>query len=162
MKRNLWIVASIAIFMLACRLPMFSSPPDSGESPESDQPFLPFAEEPTPTPIPSAPIGLRQGLASLNSYRLEIRTINNGPTPQDINETTFLFESASDGESWHMRNEAKVSTAEEPELETSQVDQYKVGNVLCAISAGDNEAEQNDIGLAQADNPPLLPPNLSN
>lgn len=141
MKSKFWLWIATLTLMLACRIPMFS-PSSPTDSQDPAAPLLPFLE---PTPIPSTPIGLRQGLASLNSYRLEIRTINNGPSARDRNEITYLMESASDGESWHISTSALVSSAEEPEIETSQIDQYKVGNRMCAISDEGSEAEESEV-----------------
>ena len=94
---------------------------------------------PTPTSIPSSPIGLWTGLSSLNSYRLTIRVVANGPTAQDKNQNTTLIESGSDGKSSHTHIESISSSAEYPETETSTSDQYQVDKRTCDFSSGSDE-----------------------
>jgi hypothetical protein len=98
-----------------------------------------------PTSIPSNPIGLWAGLSSLNSYRLTIRVVNNGPTPQDRSETTYMIETGSDGDSTHIHNESLSSSAEYPELDTSSSDQYTIGSRTCDYSEGSDEVEKSDV-----------------
>lgn len=150
MNNKFWLLIALSFLALACNLTNLVSPPSDSAEPDveqpasADEPLLPVMTA-TSEAIPSNPIGLRQGLSSLNSYRLEIRTINNGPTAQDKNEVTFLMESASDGESWHISNTIIASTADEPEISTDQSEQYKVGNLLCEISGDGEEAEETDV-----------------
>lgn len=160
MKRIVWFLIILGAMMLACSLPGLQSPtpdntgpsaPDSTtplapgtvDTPAPDKPVIPFLA--TPTTMPSNPIGIRQGLASLDSYRLEIRFANLGPTSQDRSEITFQVETASDGESWHITNSVLSSSAEEPEVNTSQSNQYKVGTIMCEVSEDDSEVDVNDM-----------------
>jgi hypothetical protein len=152
MNRKAWMLIALGMFTLACSLPYLSpnkqNPPASGggaapTAGANQSPLLPFTA--TATSIPSSPIGLRQGLSSLNSYRLEIRAANNGPTAQDVNEMNFLVESGTDGKSWHITNSSKSSSADSPDLSTSQDDQYKVGEVMCQVSGSDSEAKKSDV-----------------
>ena len=66
------------------------------------------SEQLTPTPILSSPIGLRQGLASLNSYRLKINIIADGPTPQDKNHNLIQVEYTSDGDKTYSHTESSI------------------------------------------------------
>jgi hypothetical protein len=150
MKHKSGLLIVLVIFTLACNLVNIGADQPGGENDPApaENPLLPFSASATPVPtsIPSQPVGLRQGLASLNSYRLEIRTINNGPTADDRNEITMRYESDSDGESWHLSNAILISTAEEPGVvETNQTDQYKVGNNMCEVSEDGSEAEETDV-----------------
>lgn len=149
MKRKPGLLILLSILMLACNLISISADqPEQASDPAPDKPLLPFnaSATPAPTSIPNQPVGLRQGLASLNSYRLEIRTINNGPTADDKNEITMRYESGSDGESWHVSNAVLASTAEEPGVvEASQTDQYKVGDSMCEVSEDGSEAEETPV-----------------
>jgi hypothetical protein len=95
--------------------------------------------------IPSNPIGLRAGLSSLNSYRLTIRIINNGPTAQDKNQTTITIESGTDGKSSHTKFESITSSADSPEAQSSITDQYTIGNQQCSFSSGDSESSKSDM-----------------
>jgi hypothetical protein len=144
MKCRTWFWVAISSSILACSLVSGPVTSPDGAGPSSPgQPLLPFMA--TATSVPSNPIGLRQGLASLNSYRLVIHTSNNGPTQLDKNETTFLMESASDGVSWHISNSTISSSVDDPEVSTSQSDQYKIGATRCEISGDDSEADKTDV-----------------
>lgn len=157
MKRIVWFLIILGAMMLACSLPGLQSPtpdntgpsapgsttPDMMNTPAPEKPVFPFLS--TPTTMPSNPIGIRQGLAGLNSYQMEIRFANLGPTSQDRSEITFMVETASDGESWHITNSILSSSAEEPEVNTSQSNQYKVGDIMCEVSEEDFEVEKTDM-----------------
>jgi hypothetical protein len=99
---------------------------------------------PAPTTIPSEPIGLWQGLSSLNSYRLTIRLVNNGPTEQDLSQSTILIEVGSDGDSSHTHYETVMSSSDDPEVSTSISDQYRVGSRTCDVSDGEATITDND------------------
>jgi hypothetical protein len=104
---------------------------------------------PEPTLIPSNPIGLWEGLSSLNSYRLTIRMINTGPTEVDKSANTFLIEMGSDGDSSHTHYEIFASSADEPAGDTSITDQYQVGNITCNYSEGDEATIEEANPMAQ-------------
>ena len=104
---------------------------------------------PEPTAIPSAPIGIWEGLSSLNSYRLTMRMINNGPTEVDRSSSTVLVETGSDGDSSHTHYEIFSSSADEPAGDTSITDQYQVGNITCNYSEGDEATVEEADPMAQ-------------
>jgi hypothetical protein len=102
------------------------------------------AEQPTGGPAgqPSAyPIGMRTGLASLNSYRLIMKMVNNGPTPQDISETHTEVQFNGDNDARYMRVENVESTADYPETYISVEETYQVGLQSCSVSTYDGETE---------------------
>jgi hypothetical protein len=92
---------------------------------------------PTPTQAPELPVGLRQGLASLNSYKLRTVFIVNGPTAQDINRETTEFAYNADGDRTHTHIEALISSADDPSTETNIRDQYRIGTAECSLPASD-------------------------
>jgi hypothetical protein len=164
MKRAPWLLHLLVLLGLACSLSQpaapASTPPGAApvvggqpaaqsNTPCPECPACPTAvptevptptPEPTPTPVPSNPIGLWRGLSSLNSYRLTIRSVGNGPTAQDRSEITVLVEVGSDGDSSHTRYEITTSSAEDPEVTTSVSEQYRVGTRSCEID-DDGEIE---------------------
>jgi hypothetical protein len=81
----------------------------------------------------------------LNSYRMTVRMIENGPTPQDRSESTYQVESGSDGDSTHIHTESLMSSTEDPEVNTGSSEQYMVGNRSCSYSEGSDEVEASDI-----------------
>ena len=92
----------------------------------------------TLTPAPKGPnafpLPLRQGLASLNSYTLKIRIVNNGPSKADRNENTTVFEVNTKNDSIHTHVESLSSSADEPTLESSSSDSYQVGQKSCQVT----------------------------
>ena len=153
-------LAALALAMLACTFNQISAPKatprpnsNSATQPAGDQPqspgLFPFASTQTPAPtatsMPSNPIGLRQGLSSLNSYRLTIQEVNNGPTALDQNQMTFKVEMGSDGNSWHVSNSTVSSSKDSPTPQTNTSDQYKVGTIQCQSSSGSDKAEKSTI-----------------
>ena len=119
-------------------------------------PTPPPTQTPAPTSIPSSPVGLWQGLSSLNSYRLTIRAVFNGPTIYDKNVISSQIDVGSDGESSHTRYEIVGSSEEYPEEDTSTSDHYKVGDRLCDFSSGDEEVELSELGSLRERNDGLM------
>jgi len=157
-KRWFLVVISILILVsLACNLssitnrnPVQEPASDGGQTdgsqPSTEQEVQQLQQGDTPTPqviiitatpeptaIPSHPVALWEGLSSLNSYRLLIRSVNNGPTASDRSENTIFVESGSDGDSSHTRYETIMSTADDPEVSTSATDHYVIGNRTCDV-----------------------------
>ncbi len=136
-KRFLIALTILVMAVLACSLPQLA---DSKSTPSQTQAGIPA----TPS-VPSKPIGLRQGLASLNSYRLTINLINNGPTSQDKSQVTIKEEAGTDGKSSHLNFKSVTSSAKSPKAESSTTDQYMFGNSQCLFSDGDSDAEKSNM-----------------
>ncbi len=150
-QKFLLAIAVLVLAGVACALgqpaqtkgtPVPGQNPSETSAPSSG--LLPLFN-PSPTPVPSKPIGLRQGLSSLDSYRLTIKMVYNGPTAQDKNQNTFTIESGTDGKSSHIQYETITSTADSPEAQTSANDQYMIGSKNCSFSQGDSEANKSDM-----------------
>jgi hypothetical protein len=142
LRKQRFLIALIVLALagLACasvRVEGFATP-SSEQNPAG-------APAPNSSSVPSNPIGLRQGLSSLNSYRLTIRIINNGPTAQDKNQTTFTIESGTDGKSSHLNYASITSSADSPEAQSNITDQYTIGNQQCSFSSGDSEAVKSNM-----------------
>jgi len=168
-KKWFLVVLSILVFVsLACNLSDITNsnpaqaPAAGGEQPDSSQPsteqqaqqpqpgsdaspqVIIVTATPEPTAIPSKPLSIWQGLSSLNSYRLVIRSVMNGPTVSDRNQNTMLVESGSDGDSSHTRYETISSSSDEPEVSTSATDHYAIGNRTCDVDDS-SEATLEDV-----------------
>ena len=168
-KKWFLVVISILVFVsLACNLSDITNsnpaqaPATGGEQPDSSQPstdqqaqqpqqgaaptpqVMIVTATPEPTAIPSKPLSIWQGLSSLNSYRLIIRSVMNGPTVSDRNQNTMLVESGSDGDSSHTRYETISSSSEEPEVSNSATDHYAIGNRTCDVDDS-SEATLEDV-----------------
>jgi hypothetical protein len=124
------------------QLPESSPPPVSQEAEaiqETEPTLAPL--EPTPAAIPSHPLGIRQGLSLLNSYRLRLHNIHNGPSSQDHNESTTTIEYNKEGDQYHSRGETISSSSDEPEVVTEISEQYRIGEKTCDLSSSDDSAE---------------------
>jgi len=147
-KKVLFIVISILVLAsLACNMGGSSSTKsteeDNSPSSKANPTKVPTKTPvPTPTSIPAYPIGIWQGLSSLNSYQLTIRAVFTGPTAADKMEIISQSAKGSDGESAHVHYETISSSAEYPEEDVSTSDQYKAGDRTCNFSSGDEEVEQ--------------------
>ena len=166
MFRKFWFVIVVILVGLACNISMPKAGDTASEStPEAVQAAEPGAEPlqpagvqeeqapaaaptetpvPTPISIPSKPVGLWEGLSSLNSYRLTIRTAANGPEAQDKSQMIYLTEVGSDGDSSHIHSENVSSSADDPEGSSSTSDQYRIGTRTCELSSDDDEISVTD------------------
>lgn len=107
----------------------------------------PVEVQPTAAPTqapPDLPIGLRQGLASLNSYRMKVEIIADGPTDKDKNHQSMLIEYDQKTDATHMHSENLTSSADDPEEERGSADTYKIGALSCSLS-GDSSDETSEI-----------------
>jgi hypothetical protein len=120
------------------------------EAPPPEEPSV-NAEPPAETePVRDPqPVGLRQGLASLNSYHLKISAIANGPTEQDKNTSLYEVAYNSDGDRTYVHNESVSTSADDPEENRSASAQYQVGNTSCEISGSDGSADVSEMNPLQ-------------
>jgi hypothetical protein len=147
-KRFFLVLVFILVTGLACNLGSAAAPKPAasgqGDAASSTAPAQNNQGSAKNDSIPSSPIGLRQGLASLNSYRMTIRMVNNGPTALDKSDSTFFIESGSDGKSTHIKNTSTSSSEKEPEVSTSESDDYVIGNHRCNVPK-DSEVDKSDM-----------------
>lgn len=140
--------------------PQVTQPAAEIESPQTTP------ESAEPTPPPSQPIGVRQGLASLDSYRLSIINVLNGPTPADKSRMEVNIESTEGGNRTHTVTKTISSSAEDPEEDTDRTRQFQVDNMTCILDedGGPPEVEFSsplakelqDIGAEMLDLNPLI------
>lgn len=167
MKRNsgfVWVVVLVFVLAsLACNIPFLGGeeetptvkPSSPGGSQATTAPGAPTATrppaaatlKPSETVKPTAkganpiPLPLRQGLSSLNSYRMTIHMVTTGPTKQDKIDNTTLIEHDSKTDSNHLRNVSTSSSADEPTPQTSTIDQYMIGGKSCSLSSSDSSTK---------------------
>ncbi len=194
MKKQLWFVLLALIFAgLACNLPILSgSTPEPGQpdtlvqpgqqqaTPAPTQPSTGGASAPggtadspqvvvvtatpAPTSIPFEPVTIRQGLASLNSYRMVITIKNTGPDPADLNEMIFETSYDTETESMYLKQISRSASADDPEVYESLSETYQMGLVQCVVEEGEfeisnmspAEKEMTDLMVEMVDMTPII------
>lgn len=160
-KRYLFFIISMLVLAaLACNAPFIGgedsaqeapageagaaaeAQPSGGQVGESAGEEVPVPEAQSPAGQPLAyPIGMRAGLASLNSYRLNMKMVNNGPTSQDISEMYTEVQYDGSGDARYMRVENVESSAENPEVYSSVEETYQIGLQSCSLSTYDGTTD---------------------
>ena len=102
---------------------------------------------PTATPAPVLPIGLRQGLASLNSYEFTTVQIMSGPDAADRQEITTVNRVADEGDRTHTHTISQVSSVDDPAGESSTSDRYQVGSTICSLPPD----EDGELPISESD-----------
>jgi len=150
-KSILLIVIFMSVVALACSIsgggnvvPTTSEPKvDIGSQPTTKLPSCPDCPvcpecqalpEPTATPYPSTPVGLHEGLASLDSYIFTIRMFSTGPTSSDFNETINETHYTSNLDATYTRISSTTSDAENPDKQTTIQESYRIGSDSCNVS----------------------------
>ncbi len=99
---------------------------------------LPPTATPVPTPTRRPPnpamVGMRTGLASLNSYQTTLRALISGPEPTDQNEMTMITQVDSAKKASRTRNETREVSADNPKGSTDASETIAIGNQQCEIS----------------------------
>ena len=79
-------------------------------------------------------VGMRTGLASLNSYQITLRTVISGPEPTDQNEVTMINQVDNAKKASRIRNETREVSADNPKGSTDASETILIGNQQCEIS----------------------------
>ena len=99
---------------------------------------LPPTQTPAPTPTRRAPnpamVGMRTGLASLNSYQTTLRTLVSGPEPADKNEISMITQVDSAKKASRTRMETREVNADNPKGSTDSNETIAIGNQQCEIT----------------------------
>jgi len=165
--RLTWLVILVLIMAsLACNLPFLGIESDATEQPAGAAtsantaiPGVPTATRVQPaatiTPTPKGPnpipLPLRQGMASLDTFRIKIQVLTSGPTKADRVENTTLIEANTKTESTHMRLQMTSSSASDPVPETEITDQYSVAGKSCSISTSGSSTKTPTGELTESD-----------
>lgn len=157
MKKLLLVLFFLALASLACNLPAgLGQPPAEApasqpvtppetepeapanqpvqpENPPAGQPTATQAPPPTPTPVPidPEPLGMRQGLASLNTFQLVLVNKTSGPTPLDQSETRMEMTGDNPNEALVVYNRSSSISQDNLEPDVSENYQYTVGLESC-------------------------------
>ena len=88
------LAAALSSACLLTTLSQGGSPSGTREPGSGGETAVPgglFGRSPTPTPtlVPSKPVSIREGLASLNSYVLTIDMTSSGPSPADSSHIIY-------------------------------------------------------------------------
>lgn len=107
--------------------------PSQLENPSAAPPAVVEAPSPTPTepPIDPQPVGIRQGLASLNTYQLVMVTKTSGPTVLDHSETRIEMTGDNPNDALVVYNRSSSMSEEDPKPDVSETYQYAVGLESC-------------------------------
>jgi hypothetical protein len=166
--RLLGILTFLVILALACNLsskPTVNQP--SSNEPSSNEPveeatqpaseILPTEAEqpsqPESTEVPSRPVGINEGLASLNSYKLTITFNSSGPDAKDSSSITMeMFRDKEIPASFtHYTTYSTSKDSEDPSQGDSSI--YRIGYDQCSGSEEDwtwdtipaNQKEMQDL-----------------
>jgi len=90
----------------------------------------------TPTPMPSQPIALFSGLASLDSYQSTTRIYTAGPGPDTISETISEVQFDRAAGATRNRMTTKRSDEDNPSLETQEQEQVTIDLETCSLEDG--------------------------
>ena len=103
------------------------------------------------TPDPQ-PVGLHAGLASLNSYRMKMRTLSTGPTTVDYNESITNVNYNQQGNQLFSQMVSTSSSKDSPTKSTSTSEEYRLDTQYCQRSIGSDgytSSELTDTTQAQ-------------
>ncbi len=89
---------------------------------------------PSPTSIPSEPVSIREGLASLNSYSLVIESNSSGPSQTEYSHTHIEIQNSKDQDATSTHLVISQSSANESEPTTTDSYVYSIGNIQCTGS----------------------------
>lgn len=167
MKRNpvfFWTVIFVLILAsLACNIPFLGGEEESTQAPGSTvapkATLPPGATQPKPseTPKPTAkavnpiPMPLRQGLASLDTYRLTIRLSASGSSSVDKTDMVVLMENNSKANSSHWKMTSTTVSADDPKPQVSITENYKVGDKSCNLSSSSSSTKTPTAKIEDSD-----------
>ncbi len=138
-KRNalLSFIIILLFLAIACSIsysPNKTSQSESGSGQPSSEQVQPESKESGPVvAIPSTPVGLNKGLASLDSYTFMFQVITNGPTSQDKSESLITNSYGSNGDFIKIHVESISSTESDPEESRYSMTNYRIGNKSCTV-----------------------------
>jgi hypothetical protein len=131
----LWISLVLGLVALACNAVTALPPTPAPEDPISGQVVATtIASEPAVvTAIPSEPVPLREGLASLDSYRLHVTFDSTGPSPADRTSSQTIVEYNGPADARHSRMTIFTSSEDSPDGNQEVSEEYQVGNETCQL-----------------------------
>ncbi len=154
------LAAALSSACLLTTLSQGGSPSGTREPGSGGETAVPgglFGRSPTPTPtlVPSKPVSIREGLASLNSYVLTIDMTSSGPSPADRSHIIYEMQYSQDLDARMGHTVVEVSTKEDPNQDPMNSTSYRIGNDECTGSKEDwtftpmTPAQREMVDLAQ-------------
>jgi|GEM_PF-1877842 len=129
----------------AAETPAAKAPAPTAKAKNPAQPSpTPIPPTPKPAALPALPVGMRQGLASLNSYQIIFSQVYEGPSSQDKVQMTNETRYNKDGERSHVRLSNLSSTKDEPSDEVNTSDRYQIGSKVCTLPVDEGESALSD------------------
>ena len=113
------------------------SEPQSQPADCPDCPECPTCPTPEPTPIPSTPVMINEGLNSLDSYVFVVSMKTTGSDPVDMSVVVDETRRMNALSATYTRMYQAESSEEYPELETSTTELYRIGLESCEVSDGE-------------------------
>jgi hypothetical protein len=139
-KRKLLLIAAALVSLtLACNISNISNSgatPAQGLQPTEGGGSV-SGQTLQPTEIPSIPISIRKGLASLDSYLLVIDSTFTGPGTSDFSHMRYEIENSKDLDATSMHSINAKSSQDSPELDQTDSYMYKIGYATCSGSGED-------------------------
>jgi hypothetical protein len=160
-KEWIAIIATLVILALACNAPGQSTQPAAnatsgagevvpgGTAQANDQANQAAQESPTeeppptetpastPTPIPFEPVGIRLGLASLDSYIITLGIKTTGPGAKDLMDMQNEIQYSKDANTSLTHTHSANSSEDNPDKSTNDSYVYRIGNEECSGSGDD-------------------------
>jgi hypothetical protein len=150
MKTRIFFALCLAVIpMMGCSL-SGNPRPDTGVNP-TEPAATEALDTPTPTPPPDpVPVTFNDGLASLDSYRLNVIVKSVGPDPAQSNTTDVQSQRSSDNDASVTRYTSTVISPDGEGPEISDTTSYRIGNDQCSGS-DDGGWEWTSMSPAQAE-----------
>lgn len=132
-----------------------SQPTDQKEpAPTAEPQIIVITATPEPTDIPSRPVTIREGLASLNSYVMVVHSNSSGPNPEDMSEVTIETQHSSEQDAQFTHLQFRSSSTEDPEISESDTTIYSIGLTQCTIT--DDEFEYQEMSSSEKEMSDLM------
>jgi hypothetical protein len=151
MKKKMALILSLLVMLaLACNLSSIPTSQAPGNTPQGNG----SQSQPGGTP-PANPVGLNEGLASLNSYQMNINYKSTGPDPSESSTMLVEMQRSTDQDARYTHYTESSVKAGGGKPSTTESSIYQIGNDQCNGSGADwtwttqlpNQTEMN--GLVQ-------------
>jgi hypothetical protein len=141
MKKKMALIVSLLVMLaLACNLGSSPATRAPGNTPEGNgnQPGNPPPSNPQSAGTPPAnPVGINEGLSSLNSYKMTINDKSTGPDPLESSTTLVEIQRSNDGDARYTHYTQSTVKAGGGDPSNSESNIYQIGNDECDGSGTD-------------------------
>jgi hypothetical protein len=159
------LLLMVVLVVTACNLPCAVQTGSTSQPGGDDDGGIEIFANPTEE-IDSKPVGIQEGLGSLDSYKIEfsVNTYDSNGSKNDVNEV--IERSIVDGNSHSITTETQFDPAADTEESTSVTEVYEIGNVTCTTydsgatwtyqSMSDQDKEMMDAFRGMVDLVPVI------